>query len=177
MINYITGDATSPVSSVSSGHKLIIHCCNDEGRWGAGFVLALTKKWPWVERSYREWYNNSANGGMPSPDERVKIFSDDPFESFHLGAIQVVDVAEDISVVNMIGQDGCGKDKYDHPPVRYYAIEEALKKIRKVAYSRLSSIHCPRFGAGLAGGNWDIIHYMLDIYLEDQNVTVYDFKA
>jgi O-acetyl-ADP-ribose deacetylase (regulator of RNase III) len=41
-IFYMTGDATAPVGE---GQKLIVHVCNDIGAWGAGFVLALSKRW------------------------------------------------------------------------------------------------------------------------------------
>ena len=50
-INYLVGDATRPVGE---GVKLIIHCCNDIGAWGAGFVVALSKRWEGPEKCYRE---------------------------------------------------------------------------------------------------------------------------
>lgn len=40
-IHYVTGDATEPIGE---GEKIIAHICNDQGGWGAGFVLALSKK-------------------------------------------------------------------------------------------------------------------------------------
>ena len=41
-INYVIGDATAPQGE---GNKIICHICNDVGGWGAGFVMALSKKW------------------------------------------------------------------------------------------------------------------------------------
>lgn len=41
-IKYIIGDATEPQGE---GNKIIVHCCNNIGGWGAGFVLSLSKKW------------------------------------------------------------------------------------------------------------------------------------
>ena len=25
--------------------KIIVHICNDNGKWGSGFVLAISKRW------------------------------------------------------------------------------------------------------------------------------------
>jgi hypothetical protein len=176
MINHVIGDATSPEAE---GHKLILHCCNNEGAWGAGFVLALTKKWPHVEQAYRQWFRDSRVGVRPTPDERVEIMSNHPnqYEGFHLGAIQVVDAGEDISVVNMIGQDGCGKDQYGHAPVRYYAIDECLKKVFQIAKERHASIHVPYLMCcGLAGGTWSYIEMMLNRRLGCFGVTAYEYQ-
>lgn len=168
----IIGDATKPVGN---GHKLIIHCCNDEGKWGAGFVLALNKKWPQVKRNYQEWYQGLSDYVSPNG---VLVLSDSSngADAFHLGAIQVVDVAEDISVVNMIGQRSCGRDEYGHPTIRYYAIDECLRKVVAVAYVRNSSIHMPYLmGCGLAGGDWDIMSMMINKRLGNLDVTAYEF--
>jgi hypothetical protein len=40
-IQYIAGDATAPIGD---GNKIIAHVCNDIGAWGAGFVLAISKR-------------------------------------------------------------------------------------------------------------------------------------
>ena len=57
-INYIKGDATSPVSK---GEKTICHICNDLGGWGKGFVLAISKRWKEPEAEYRKWYIEKNN--------------------------------------------------------------------------------------------------------------------
>ena len=41
-IIYLKGDATSPQVK---GYKVIAHICNNRGSWGAGFVMAISKKW------------------------------------------------------------------------------------------------------------------------------------
>lgn len=52
-INYIIGDATQPVYS---GPAILVHVCNDLGKWGAGFVLAVSRRWPEPEAAYRAWH-------------------------------------------------------------------------------------------------------------------------
>ena len=79
-IRYIKGDATRPTVP---GNKIIAHICNDQGKWGAGFVLAVSSRWKQPEESYRE-----------CPEE------------WRLGVVQVVPVEDQISVANMIAQHG-----------------------------------------------------------------------
>lgn len=172
MIKYVKGDATDPQGD---GNKMIIHCCNDAGGWGRGFVLALSKKWDRPEREYRRWA-----AGEPS------VFSNVPADPpFRLGEIQTVGVDPYIFVTNMIGQ----RDHYDFmvqvdgktvslSPVRYGALEECLLRVLVKAKDLDASIHCPRFGAGLAGGDWNKIEDIIQRVLVDNGVevTVYDLE-
>jgi hypothetical protein len=48
-LNYVIGDATEPQGA---GPKVLAHCCNDLGRWGAGFVVALGRRWPITKKAY-----------------------------------------------------------------------------------------------------------------------------
>ena len=147
-INYVIGDATNPQGD---GNKLILHICNDIGAWGAGFVLALSARWS-------------------APEERYRAQS-----HYVLGNIQLVDVEDDITVVNMIAQHGVGPDKDGIPPIRYLALIDALANVNKVAKAMSATVHCPRMGAGLAGGDWKFIETILRESLSVP-VTVYDLS-
>lgn len=129
-IQYVKGDATAP--SVS-GNKVIVHVCNDIGGWGKGFVMALSAKWKEPEQSYRNWFHSK--------------------ENFVLGEVQLVQVATDTWVANMIGQRDIKKDKDKNPPVRYEAIKAALAKVATFVKEKNGSVHMPRIGCGLAGGS------------------------
>lgn len=72
MIKYVTGDATDPIDTIKFENtttttpetketeenekefKVIIHVCNDINRWGKGFVLAVSKKWPEAAKVYHK---------------------------------------------------------------------------------------------------------------------------
>ena len=155
-IKYIKGDATNPIGD---GRKILIHCCNNEGKWGAGFVLALSKKWKEPEVRYRKW----AKGYIGNP-------------KFELGNVQFVKVKDDIVVGNMIGQDGIGF-KNGKPPIRYNAIERCLNEVAEVAKKYNASIHAPKFGSALAGGDWNKIEELIKKTLcdNDIDVTIYEF--
>jgi hypothetical protein len=147
-INYVDGDATQPQGE---GIKFIIHCCNDIGAWGAGFVLALSKRWSKPEEYYRA------------------------LRHYHLGATQNVQVEDDIYVINMIGQHGVGPDSDGNPPVRYVALMQCLEQVNQDAEHVGASVHCPKFGSDLAGGDWNVIETILKEIMTVP-VTVYNFK-
>ncbi|MEM8952727.1 MAG: macro domain-containing protein [Verrucomicrobiota bacterium] len=154
-ITYTTGDATAPVGD---GHKIIAHICNDIGGWGKGFVVAITRRWPEPESDYRRWYA-----------ERDQ-------NDFRLGAVRVVPVAEDVAVANMIGQRDIRK-RGGTPPIRYDAVRICLSALRETALSSAATIHMPRIGCGLAGGDWTEIEPIIqdELSKHDVAVTVYDF--
>jgi O-acetyl-ADP-ribose deacetylase (regulator of RNase III) len=149
-INYLKGDATSPQAD---GNKLIAHICNDQRRWGKGFVMALSSRWPEPERAYRAWKDD-----------------------FGLGAVQFVQVEKDIWVANMVAQQGMTAVK-GIPPIRYEALEECLGKVGQKARELNAGVHMPRIGCGLAGGKWERIEPLIvkTLCAVDVSVTVYDF--
>lgn len=151
-IKYVVGDATNPIGD---GNKLIIHVCNDINAWGAGFVLALSKKWPETKKRYHEWHKK--------------------YGKLELGNIQAVQVEKDIAVINMIGQNGI-QSKNGKPPIRYGAIDKCLSKVGDLAIKYNASVHGPRFGAGLAGGDWSFIEKLIHdhLCLRHIPVTIYD---
>lgn len=156
-IKYVKGDATAPLGE---GPKVIANVCNDVGAWGRGFVLAITERWPHVERAYRRWFQDS-----PS--------------TFKLGETRFVEVPHPGGltwVANMIGQHGIF-DAGGAPPIRYDAIETCLASICKFAKFNAASVHMPRIGCGLAGGTWADIGPLVEKTLSQNDiaVTVYDY--
>ncbi len=153
-ITYLQGDATQPVGE---GNKIIVHVCNDIGGWGRGFVLALSKRWKSPEKAYRDWYKSG--------------------EGFELGATQLVKVEDDLWVGNMIGQHKIKKAQDGTPPIRYEAVRTALGKIAGDATRLNASVHMPKIGAGLAGGDWQTIEGIIQEELANQgiSVVVYNF--
>jgi len=156
MIEYVQGDATRPLGS---GPKIIVHVCNDIGAWGRGFVLALSKRWPGPESEYKKQWKQAQQ-------EKRRL---------ELGHIQVVTVEDDILVVNIIGQRGL-RSRRRRKVVVYDAVREGLVRVRKLAKS-IATVHMPRIGCGLAGGDWSVMEKIVQEELADHGipVTVYDF--
>jgi O-acetyl-ADP-ribose deacetylase (regulator of RNase III) len=164
-ITYVVGDATQPQGD---GVRIIAHVCNNRGGWGRGFVVALSRRNGNPKDCYRKWY---AEG----------VYEFAPFE---LGQVQLASFTEpDVMVANMIAQDGIRHDPSAPPAIDYKALRLCLDNLGKeatrwhAATGRLPSIHMPRIGCGLGGGNWAqveeiILESLVDIY--GLSVTVYD---
>lgn len=160
-IHYAKGDATRPPASPEP--KIIVHVSNDIGAWGAGFVLAISQRWPGPEAEFRAWHANPP-ASLP----------------FKLGQVQFVQVEPGLWVANMIGQHDIarrGQTADGLPPIRYDAVERALTRVADFAREHGASVHMPRIGCGLAGGTWDRIEPLIQNTLSRQGipVTVYDF--
>ncbi|MGP4103843.1 Appr-1-p processing protein [Nonomuraea sp. KM90] len=156
-MRYVTGDATAPDGD---GPRIIAHICNSAGRWGRGFVVALSSRWDAPEKDYRTWYAGR------------------DYNDFGLGAIRIVQVAHELWVANMIAQHGI-RPIGAVPPIRYGALERCLLTLATEATRRHASVHLPRIGAGLAGGTWDRIEPLLRASLSSRDipVTVYDLPV
>ncbi len=154
-IEYLRGDATCPQAA---GVKVICHVCNDLGRWGKGFVLAVSARWAEPEAAYRAWYAAGREGG------------------FALGAVQFVQVEPYIQVANMVGQHGVKRGS-SGPPIRYDAVARCLQQVAATAAELGASVHMPRIGCGLAGGKWAEVELLVLEHLVNAGVpvTVYDY--
>lgn len=167
-LQYVKGDATAPIGP---GPKLIPHCCNDVGRWGAGFVLAVSRRWPQTKDLYMAWYKS--NPEVLSNENNLAL---EVTGRMGLGESQLIRVASDIWVVNIVGQHGVGMGAGGRPPIRYEALRKGLQATCRWAGIHKASVHMPRIGAGLAGGHWGNIETMVknEIVHRGIEVTVYD---
>jgi O-acetyl-ADP-ribose deacetylase (regulator of RNase III) len=170
MIHYLLGDATLPTGA---GPKIIAHVCNDVGGWGAGFVLAVSRRWRKPETSYRRWYRD---GSYPNVSGKNW--------NFELGRVQFICVGEDVYVANMLAQKGYGSASVDQHrtenfsvPLRYDALSTCLSLVDAEAGRRGASVHMPRIGCGLAGGTWDRVEPIIQSALSSRDVFVYDLGA
>ncbi|WP_280424496.1 hypothetical protein [Nocardia carnea] len=154
-ITYLVGDATAPAGT---GPKILAHIVNDAGAWGRGFVLAISRRWPNPEHSYRQWHAHRATN------------------DFALGAVQLVAVTDEIHVANMVGQHGIRRRGSSNVPIRYDALAQCLSRLASHAAALNASVHMPRIGTGLAGGTWSAIEPLITEHLCSNSipVTVYD---
>lgn len=159
-LHYLIGDATEPVKRPA----IICHCCNNSNKWGSGFVVPLGNKYPESKKAYHEWFHTG-----------------DPV----LGDVQFVYIRRenyDICVANLIGQHGVrwqGKT----PPIRYNAIAKGLERVYQEAIDpkfnmpEPVSVHMPRMGAVLAGGNWQEIEKLINLSMGGVETYVYTLES
>ncbi len=75
----------------------------------------------------------------------------------------------------MVAQHGIRATKAG-PPIRYEAVESCLREVAIYSAENDFSVHMPRIGAGLAGGDWQKIEsIILNQLAAEVSVTVYDF--
>ena len=154
MITYLKGDATQPQDLHNGKPMIISHIVNNVNCWGAGFVLALSKRWKQPEAFYHAIKDNQ-----------------------NLGETMFVQVEKNIMVANMIAQNNViSKTGRDNPPIDYDALELTLKTVYDKAKLMQASIHMPKIGSGLAGGNWDKIEKIINLIFVDVYVYVYIFN-
>ena len=165
------GDATNPTKLYDNEISIIPHVCNNKNRWGAGFVLALNKKWPIVEEKYREIFEQAD----------LESLTKEKFEESILGEYQIVFVEKRMYVLNMIAQDGTGREGEKEVPIRYYSLAKCMNdfvtKNKHLCGSSPLVFHCPMFGAGLAGGDFEFVkELMRECWLENScDVVIYEF--
>ena len=213
-IQYVKGDASAPIVTTtthssapnnnSKANIIIVHVCNDIGRWGKGFVMAVSRRWKAPEQAYREWYSQSQQVNSTtlrknhpptsSSVSTTKNNSKDNTSSitsgkFALGAVQHVQVEDNLWVANIIGQRGIlsnnnhsnnnKKINKKIPPIRYDAIRRGLQNVaqRALALGATTTVHMPRIGCGLAGGTWDDIEPLIVEELSELGIAVwvYDY--
>jgi Zn-dependent peptidase ImmA (M78 family)/O-acetyl-ADP-ribose deacetylase (regulator of RNase III) len=155
-IAFVTGDATRPHGN---GPRLIAHVVNDKTpNWGGAFAQGLRDEYPIAQSEFRQWVNN---------DRTV----------LQLGAVHVAEVDTNLVVATMVAQRGYGTSQ--RPRLRYDALRAALISVAEEARRRDASVHMPRIGAGMAGGDWQVIVELISTELTGRGVptTVYSLPG
>ena len=123
---------------------IIVHGCNCKNVMGAGIAKEIKRRYPEVYEA--DTYANKKGWNF-------------------LGNITELDYG-DFVIINAYTQyDWRGKNNFN-----YNAIRGVMRKINKKFKGK--SIGLPKIGAGLAGGNWDIISEIIDEELCDMKVTL-----
>jgi len=125
---------------------ILTHQCNCMGAMGAGIALAIRKKWPKVYNHYL--FRHFEDGWFP-------------------GEIQLVEVAPELLVCNMAGQEFMARDIR---ATDYKAVNTMFEDLAFHNSQRETPlpIYVPYFmGCGLAGGDWTIYSGIIEKYCPD----------
>ncbi len=156
-LHYLIGDATEPIQK--TGIRYIIHVVNDIGAWGAGFVVPLGRKYPEARKVYLEFIRDQ------KPGENIEVWVEGYGPNDDLTTV----------VIHMIAQRGLISRDNPHP-LDYQALEKCLNQVKEAVLCQVETekaIHCPRFGSGLAGGDWKKIEKMIQEILVGNGINVY----
>jgi O-acetyl-ADP-ribose deacetylase (regulator of RNase III) len=145
---------------------IIAHGVNCQGVMGSGVALAIKQKYPIVFDAYR---NLSDDYGLADKLQAL------------LGQIQVRGVVpKDVShpteplllVANLFTQFDYGKEKQRY--VDYDAVATCFEKLYEINNRFYNlPLHIPKIGAGLGGGDWNVISVIIESVYKD-DVTVWE---
>jgi O-acetyl-ADP-ribose deacetylase (regulator of RNase III) len=130
---------------------IIAHGCNCSGGFGSGIAGQMAKYHPKAKIAYLEKYKEEY--------------------SWNLGEVQFVFSNSKI-IANCATQFAYFPRTICHAD--YTAIEMAMNEVKKYAKLSRLTIAMPKIGAGLAGGDWNIIRAILEKVFDDYDVAVYE---
>lgn len=143
-IEYRKGDL------IAAPVRVIAHGCNAQGVMGSGVAKAVRAAYPGAYTAYRAKFDASG---------------------LNLGDI-ILYVREDRVVANMITQEKFGADGSRY--VDYGAVEVCLWKMNRTAqHEGWSEVAMPMIGAGLGGGDWQVISGIIERAASDFQPIVY----
>lgn len=154
------------VQSKHLGSTIIVpHVCNNIGLFGAGFAAAVRASYPIVATNFELLGRKPATRKFTTK----------------LGYVQYVRVMKDpeylheLIFANMISQNGTISQNNPRP-LNYEALVKSMIDVRNYAQSldkEKIQIHCPKFGSGLAGGEWDFIEKLIEDIWSNYITCVY----
>ena len=147
MIKYVEGDLVRDADQ----YEVIAHCCNCFCTMGAGIAPQIKHKFP-------EAY--AVDCATTSGDQNK------------LGTITYTENTTP-TVVNLYGQFDYKGRQFGRMDLDYSALRSALAAM-KAKFSG-KKIGMGRIGAGLAGGDWEIIERIIQEELNGEDVTIVNY--
>lgn len=142
--------ALDRINADRNGSSVVIpHVCNNVNVFGGGFTKDLAFNYPIVKENFHLLSNPK------------------------LGKVQYVEVAKNshygykLVIANMIAQNGTIGPKNPRP-LNYAALSFCMTDVKNYCFdlknlldSTKVEIHAPKFGSGLAGGDWNFIQELI----------------
>jgi O-acetyl-ADP-ribose deacetylase (regulator of RNase III) len=125
---------------VKSG--IILHGCNAQGVMGSGVALSIRNKYPEVYNDYK-----------PDNGYKSRMY-------LYLGGTIKTWVDEDLLVISAITQQYYGNDGKRY--VNYVALVKVFQEAVDTSLDYNYSLNFPKIGAGLGGGDWNIIEQLIN---------------
>lgn len=141
-INYINADI------LCSKDQLWVHGCNAQGKFASGVAGVLRKTYPYSYKAYIDHYTN---------------------QGLMLGDVIFSEGEKDQPIIaNCITQQKYGYDGKCY--VDYQSINTCMETLMLFSKKRaISALTMPKIGAGLGGGDWEIIEKIISTNVEKLN--------
>lgn len=149
MITYKVGD----LLEVTDG--ILAHGCNMRGVMGSGVARQVKAKYP---------------GAFVAYEQDLK-------SGYRLGGVSFwgpgdPDTPTRFLVGNCLTQENMGSDGRKY--VSYDAVDLSFQILNRIAERGGYTIHIPRIGAGLGGGDWGVVEAIINHRCKNINVIVWD---
>jgi hypothetical protein len=155
-------DIRSRISAEQNGATVIVpHVCNNINAFGAGFAGQVAEFYPEVKANFHMLGQKAKLGHT----QFITVKSDKKY-------------GHSIIFANMISQNKLLNPK-NKRPLNYAALVYCMNQVRSYAKELEAKsdykieIHSPKFGSGLAGGNWNFISELINDVWYDLPVFVY----
>lgn len=144
------------------------HVCNNIDLFGAGFAAQVANNYPIVKQDYHLLGKNFLRNNF-GYSQIVKVYENPKYK-------------HKLFFVNMISQNGTRSPINDRP-LNYLALVKSMSSLSQYIINNTGflnksenvEIHAPRFGSGLAGGDWNFISDLINDIWGKFFVTVYNY--
>lgn len=152
------------IHNKNDGFSIIVpHVCNNIDLFGAGFAEAVSKHYPIVKTNYHLLGKKQALG-------YAQFVTVDTNKEY----------GHKLIFANMIAQNGI--IAHNNPrPLHYGALVRSMILVNQFIQQNFDAtnpvqIHAPKFGCGLAGGNWNFIEDLIRDIWSKQPIFIYDIR-
>jgi hypothetical protein len=157
---------TMRVRGAKNGATVIVpHVCNNVNAFGAGFAGQVAEKFPIVKVNFHLLGSKARLGHTQ-------------FVNTHIEP----NYKHAITFANMIAQNKTIGPKNPRP-LNYgslvtcmYEIKSYIHSFKKNNEDQKIEIHAPKFGCGLAGGQWDFVSELINDIWNDVPVFIYQLR-
>lgn len=160
--NNIFDSAINRVNAQNNGATVIVpHVCNNVNVFGAGFASAISEKFPIVKENFHLLGTKAKLGQI----QNIYVLHNKLY-------------GNTLIISNMIAQNGLFNNKNSRP-LNYGALCFCMTEVRNLARNLSKSdtnkveIHAPKFGSGLAGGDWRFISELINDIWNGIDVFIY----
>jgi hypothetical protein len=156
----------SRIEAANNGSTVLVpHVCNNVNAFGAGFAGQVAEIYPEVKANFHLLGKNAKLG----QSQFVAVKTDKLYK-------------HQIIFANMIAQNSLISSQNTRP-LNYGALVYAMfdvrsyvKKLEQKLETTKIEIHAPKFGSGLAGGNWNFVSNLIEDIWYDIPVYIYIYK-
>lgn len=158
---------TKVVKAGNNGSSVIVpHVCNNINSFGAGFAAAVSDHYPIVKENYHLLGSSFLKNNLGYV-QFIEVFKDSQYE-------------HKLIFANMIAQNGT-IHKQNPRPLNYLYLTKCMQSVAKYINQQFDSenrvqIHAPKFGSGLAGGNWSFIEELIHDIWTNIPTFIYSYK-